>query len=402
MKRRLALVVLMVVAIAVGWRWWAPSSTVQTVPVTARPLVFTVEIEGVLEAVTSTTLGPPPVADLWDFKIAFLAAEGKGVAAGEPVLGFETTELQRRLAEAASQRDRARAELERKRTDLEINQRRIELRLAEAQARLRRAELALAVPPELVGRRELDVARVDHNLAGREIAAITEELASQRRASAAERASLEAQQVREGDRMARLEQEIASMTVRAPTAGTVVYASDGRREKPKVGDSTWRGGKVLEIPDLSAMLVRAEVDESNLGRVEVGQQVRLHLDAHRDLEIAGTVAQIRRSVQARSPREPRRVARLRVDLATNRDQMRPGMRVRGEVEVERTAPTPSLPLLAVRPTADGPTVVVASWRGERTVAVELGRRDDQRVELLGGLEVGDRVVLPAAEVVEEP
>lgn len=395
MKRALAILVTITTLVILGVMLSGSSTRSAAAIVETRSLVFTVEVEGTLEAVSTTTLGPPPVQGMWDFKISFLAPEGKVVEAGEPVVRFETRELERRRADAVTERDRARAELEKKNTDLEINQRRIELRLAEAEAKLRRGDLALAVPVELIGRRELDTARVDRDLAAREIAAITEELASQRRASAAERGNLEAQQRNAEALITRLDAEIASLTVRSPNAGTVVYTSDGRREKPKIGDSTWRGGKVVEIPDLSVMRVAAEVDESNLGRVEEGQVANLRLDAHRDLELTGTVAQIRRSVQSRSAREPRRIARLRIDLATtDHERMRPGMRVRGHLEVGRTEPVATLPLHAIVPTASGPIVRVAGLFGrEREQQIELGRRDGERVEVVAGLAVGDRVIL---------
>lgn len=381
-------------ALGLGGWWLIDRDTPEIVRVERLPLVFTVDVEGQLESISTTTLGPPPVQSMWNFKISFLAPEGKEVQAGEPVLRFETSELERRRADAASELDRTRADLEKKSTDLEISQRRIELRLAEARATLRRAELALSVPPELIGRRELDAARVDHDLATRQIAGIEAELAAQLRASSAERAALEAQAARAQSLVQQLDREISSLTVKAPSSGTIVYVSEAGREKPKVGDSTWRAGKLIEIPDLSTMRVRAEVDESSLGRVEEGQSATLRLDAHLDLELRGTVSQIRRSVQSRSAREPRRIARLWIDLEnTDRERMRPGMRVRGKLEVGRTEPVPAVPLTVVTPTVAGPTVRRVGWFGRsRDVAVELGRRDGERVEIMGGVDVGDRLL----------
>ncbi len=384
--------------VGVGGWWLVDRDSPEVVRVERLPLVFTVDVEGQLESISTTTLGPPPVQSMWNFKISFLAPEGKEVQVGEPVLRFETSELERRRADAASELDRTRADLEKKSTDLEISQRRIELRLAEARATLRRAELALSVPPELIGRRELDAARVDHDLATRQIAGIEAELAAQLRASSAERAALEAQATRAQSLVQQLDREIASLTVKAPSSGTIVYVSEAGREKPKVGDSTWRAGKLIEIPDLSTMRVRAEVDESSLGRVEVGQTATLRLDAHLDLELRGTVSQIRRSVQSRSAREPRRIARLWIDLeSTDRERMRPGMRVRGKLEVGRTEAVPAVPLTVVTPTAAGPTVRRLGWLGRsREVAVELGRRDSERVEIRGGVAVGDRLLAGGA------
>jgi HlyD family secretion protein len=41
------------------------------------------------------------------------------------------------------------------------------------------------------------------------------------------------------------------MTVRAPQDGIVVYQTNWRDEKKKVGDSVWFGEKILALPDLA-------------------------------------------------------------------------------------------------------------------------------------------------------
>ncbi len=62
-------------------------------------LVIGVEIEGSLQSRNSSYLNPPAVPEMWDYKISFLAPEGNEVEPGTPVLGFDVTELDRRLRE---------------------------------------------------------------------------------------------------------------------------------------------------------------------------------------------------------------------------------------------------------------------------------------------------------------
>src|SRR5688572_21302259 len=66
---------------------------------TRGDLVTGFEVSGTLAAVSSDTLGPPPLDDVWQFKIARLEQEGADVKKGQPVLAFDTQELQRRLDE---------------------------------------------------------------------------------------------------------------------------------------------------------------------------------------------------------------------------------------------------------------------------------------------------------------
>ena len=182
------------------------------------------------------------------------------------------------------------------------------------------------------------------------------------------------------------------MTVKAPRDGTVIYVSNWRDEKKKIGDSCWRGEKVVEIPNLSLMVADAEVDEADASVVSVGQRLEFRLDAHPDDEFSGTVGNIWGSVQRKSWRTPLKVVRLDVDLdQTDELRMRPGMRFRGEIEVERIENALLVPIEAIFGGQDGPTVYRKTLVGYSRIPVRLGRRNEKTVEVLEGLDNGDRV-----------
>ena len=72
------------------------------VRVTRGDLVTGVDVTGTLAAVDSGVFGPPQISDQWDFKISMLAPEGSEVKIGQPVLAFDTTDLQKRLQEKSA------------------------------------------------------------------------------------------------------------------------------------------------------------------------------------------------------------------------------------------------------------------------------------------------------------
>jgi hypothetical protein len=83
-------------------------------------LVIGAPVSGTLASVQALRIGPPQVQEVWDYKIAFMAPEGAQVRAGEPVLGFDTSELERELLDKVAERDSAQKELEKRQTNLEI------------------------------------------------------------------------------------------------------------------------------------------------------------------------------------------------------------------------------------------------------------------------------------------
>jgi HlyD family secretion protein len=364
------------------------------VRVERRDLLLGAAVEGELAAVDSADLRPPQIPELWDFRISFMAPEGAEVSSGDPVLAFDTTQLEQKLQEKIAERDSAAKELEQKSRNLELERQQQELTLVEARGRLRRAELQLAVPEEVKPRAELEKARIDQRLAELEIASLEAGLEHHRTASAAELEAMRGRRDRAAARAAELEQHIQQMTVRAPRAGTVMYARDWRGDRKKIGDSSWRAETIITIPDLGRMRAEGEVTEADAGRVAAGQRVTLRLEAHPDREYGGVVRVIRRSVQAKSVSNPQKVVRLAIELpSTDTKRMRPGMRFRGQVVAERLTGVLAVPKDAVTFTPSGGMVRTRTLLGTRELFPRLGRRNPEAFEVLGGLDEGDSVLL---------
>lgn len=358
-----------------------------------RDLVLGVDITGALEAIDPATLGPPQVPNTFRYKIAFMAPEGSTVHAGEPVLGFDASELQQQLQKQVAEADSARTELDKKRSDLAVGRADDALRLAEAGAALRRARLKTDTPSSLVAQLELAKDRLDEELAGEEVDSVKEQITAAAQAGKADLASLTGMAERAQQKVDELRAGIARMQVMAPRDGIVVYESDWNGEKRKVGDTCWMSETVIEIPDLARMRGRGEVAEAHSGQVAAGQRVTLRLDAHPDVEFSGRVGEVSRAVQRRSPANPARVVRFEIVLdRTDPERMRPGMRFRGTVETEQVHDALTVPAGAVLATPDGPVVYRHSVTGNNAVPVTLGRRNSEWVEVTGGLEAGDAVL----------
>jgi len=361
------------------------------VPVTRGDLVLTVEVEGELAAVRSVELGVPPVAEV-EFKIAFLAPEGTTVKKGDPVLRFDTETLERQLAQKRAEYEEAAKKVEQKEIDLRMKILDLEQRMAQATADLGRARLKVEVPPEVQQRIELEKARLDERGLERDIENMQAERRSTEALVGAELDSLRSQRDRARGRVRALEEGIVKMTVGAPQDGIVVYQTNWRDEKKKVGDSVWFGESILSLPDLTEMMGDAFVDEADGGPVEEGQAVTLRLEARPDFDLLARVKRIARTVKQRSWRTPLKGYRVELTVGkTDPTFMRPAMRFRGEIETGRLPGLLLLPRDAVFLRDLGPVVWVKRTLGWREVPVELGRSNRRQVEVVSGLEEGDRV-----------
>ncbi len=364
-----------------------------------RDLTFGVETEGELRATKTVLLGPPQIQSTWNFKISMLATDGQSVEEGTPVLAFDATELERKLQERQARAESTQKELSKVTTDLEIAGHTLELELAEAEGRLRQAQLRAGVTAETTASRELEKARIDLQLAGKEIEAINALLVEHKERERSETAAFRKKVATARQTVEQLRQDVAAMTIVAPRSGTVVLREDWRGNKMDVGDDVWRAQKILEIPDLTKMEGAALVNEQAAGLLREDLVATLALESQPDHEYQARILSIRRSIGRKSPQSPEKVVRVVLALdETDTERMRPGMRFRGTIVTDTAVNVLALPLNAINSNPDGrPYVDTIGTFGKRKVFPVLGRRNTDYVEVLSGISEGTRVVSSGAD-----
>jgi multidrug resistance efflux pump len=365
------------------------------VKVTRGDLATGVEVSGTLASAEAGSFGPPQLNNVWDFKVSMMAPEGSEVKPGQPILGFDVTELRKRLDENTAESEQARKEIEKRRADLRLRREEERMNLAEAEAKLRKTGLKLETPADILGVKERKQVELDFALSQREVKQIGARLGDLERAANAEIALLESKQQRAASIVAETQDAIVKMTVLAPRAGTVVYTQNWRGDKKKVGDTCWRMERVIEIPDLTRMIAKGDVDEIDAGKVAVGQRVSLRLDAHPDDELHGTIVTAAKTVQQQqNTRDPLKVLKVDIRLdGSDPAKMRPGMRFQGTIELARAKNAILVPRDAVFVSPKGAAAVRRGVFGAETIALKVGKQNDKVVEVLSGLRDGDRVLI---------
>ncbi|MBC8070037.1 MAG: HlyD family efflux transporter periplasmic adaptor subunit [Deltaproteobacteria bacterium] len=374
----------------------AGSAEEEGIRVTRGELVLTVDVSGKLRAVDSDRLGPPPIPDMWNFQIAMMAEEGSEVTTGAPVLAFDASELERKLEEKIAERDAAATQLELKQAAARVTRQDEQLAIAEARSKHRKAAVKADAPAEITAVIELEKAKRDLELAQLEIDHLILKSKAAARRDAAEIAAWRSKHDRAVERVTMIETAQQQMTVTSPRTGTVIHQADWDGKKKKAGDTAWRAETVLQVVSLAQMEGDGEIDEVDIRRVVPDQAVSLRVDAQADVELHGRVRRIAKAVQRASPENPLKVAHVDISLDADAGlRLRPGMRFRGTIELERLSDVLLIPLERVGSSADGPIVHRVTTGGIEVVPVVLGARSGERVVVVEGLGEGDELVLPA-------
>jgi len=185
-------------------------------------------------------------------------------------------------------------------------------------------------------------------------------------------------------RIEELSTQLASTRVLAPFDGTV-YRTAYKRDE--VAES---GTPVLWLADLARLRVRANVDQVDLGRVTVGQPMRISANAWPNRQWSARVSEIVPHVVVKDNRSVSESLAL-VEPPT--EGLVPGMTVDVDIVIADIADVLQVPATAVRRSGGVPFVYVVAGNAAERRPVRIGRQSVSTVEIVGGVEPETEVVL---------
>ena len=296
--------------------------------------------------------------------------------------GQKLVELEKHIYVA--QRDRLSAELASRRVEVQ----RAKAAMATANASYQRAQ---NLSRQGIQAQELfDQARLAHDNAVAAVAAAEQGVA----------------QAQAGLRQAA--EDLSRTTIVAPIDGKVVQLNAHEGEVVVTGTMNNPGSVIAVLADLSVILVEAEVGETEVVGVKVGQSSKIKVDAVPDKEYRGHVVEIGSSAAVRSGAGAGiRYFKVKVAIDDADDRLRPGMTSQVSIVTNTAANAVAVPIQAVVervPGAEGEPsaedadkpkkkyVFLAKDKKAKQVEVTTGISDATHVTIVSGIKVGDAVI----------
>lgn len=379
MKRSLILGGLALAVVVGGWygvqSLLATTSDIPTGKVRKGEFILSTKANGVVDARQAFVLSTPRIRSL---QLTWLAAEGSFVNAGDPVIRFDQTQVQNDLNDNSSALKIAQTTLARQRQELTIQKKNLTLQLQQAK---RNYDEKKHDAPKLA-----EEARLELELAELNIKARLDQIRSD-----VQKAELEVQ--RAHDKVAASERELEQLTINAPIPGMVVYLEiwkGGSLSKVQAGDSPWPGQGLINLPDLSEMIVKATVSEVDAATVDSGQEVVVRLDAIPDTTFSGKVLKKSTLARKKEPNSKINVFDVEIAIAEKDERLKPGMSASATIVLDRLPSVISVPLEAVFEKEGKPVVYLANRKAQE---IEVGRRNDMQIEVTSGLTGEERICL---------
>jgi multidrug efflux pump subunit AcrA (membrane-fusion protein) len=214
--------------------------------------------------------------------------------------------------------------------------------------------------------------------------------------------------------LAEAEADLDAATLTAPIAGTVTDLT------LKPGTLT-AADDAVGIADLRGFLIRGQVTEQDVARVQQGQQVLVSIDSVPGEIFQGELLLVSALPESTGGQDQGGfsggfsggalggVYPVEIALSSEDERLRVGMAVTANIEISGVRDALSVPLQAIEEGPDGPQVRRTTGEvgpdgqplGE-LVPVELGVTSGDRVQILSGLEEGDQVIMPTLPPMEGP
>ncbi len=331
-------------------------------------------------------------AESFQLKIASLVPEGTVVKEGDVVADIDRTTVAQKLADYQLALVKADAVYEQAMLDSTLNLSKAREDIHTGQLDLEGKKLAKEQSkyeaPSVQRQADIDYEKADRALAQSKMDYNTK----------TEQAKAKMREVgsdldRQKNKVKVIQDIMAGFTIKAPSAGMVIYIKEWNGKKRAVGSSVnpWDPG-VATLPDLTQLESITYVNEIDVRKLAVGQPVMVTLDADASKKLPGKVSAVA-NVGEQRPNADAKVFEVKVAIEKSDTTLRPGMTTANNIETFSIKDVMNVPLEAITTEGGIPYVFKKSGGGSIKQEVELGALNDNDVVIQRGLDINDRVLL---------
>jgi len=196
--------------------------------------------------------------------------------------------------------------------------------------------------------------------------------------------------------VARAEEDLRNATILSPIDGVVLSRdSEVGGAVSSILTQGSGGTLIMTLGDLDEVYVKGKVDESDIGRVYLGQPARITVESFKDQKFAGKVTKI-------SPmgveKDNVTTFEVRVSISNESHKLRALMTANAEIILEERKGILTIPegavLYAKNKATEAEIPDPASETGKRRIPITTGISNGARTQIVKGLSEGQQVILP--------
>ena len=358
-----------------------------------------VSVTGELVAKSSEKIfGPQSLRQIgiWQVKISDIISDGTVVDSGQYVATLDRTEISNKIKDEETNTEKLETQLTKTRLDtsLELRSARdelINLRFALEEKKIV-LEQSIYEPPATIRQVEIDLEKATRTL---DQAEKNYKLRYQKAVANMQEVTASYNQAQR--KLQNMLGGLKEFTVTAPKSGMVIYKRNWDGSKLGVGGmiNAW-DNVVAELPNLKEMISKTYVNEIDISKVKVGQEVKIGIDAFPEKKFTGKVTEVA-NIGEQLQNSNAKVYEVRIIVNEFDSILRPAMTTKNTIETNIIGDVLSCPIESIF-NADSVTFVYKKNGGSAVrQQVIVGESNENEIIIKEGLSENDEVLLAPPE-----
>ena len=186
---------------------------------------------------------------------------------------------------------------------------------------------------------------------------------------------------------------LSTLEVVAPHDGLLTHSENWQGEKPRAGQTLWRGQKIAGLPDTSEMQIKLFVREREAINLSEGLAVTFSLISDPNRSFEGKIIKFAPFPKSIKRQDPQKYYELTASIELQGEHLKPGLKVVATIIADQQTDKLAVPKLSVFADEEGAYVQLKTSKGYQKTSVELGLSNLSHVEIIQGLSEGDVIAL---------
>lgn len=350
--------------------------------------------EGEIEAINSINISSPDIP--WRFgnlKISNIVTDGAEVKAGDTLITFDPSEVRKAILDYEDRLIVSNAELEKMlaQHELEMEELKSNYEVTRISHEITRMQLESAAHESDIKRREI---KLNLDKADISLTRAKEQIDNRRKIQIEEVKQKRLSIRQDEERLEEAHQTLDRLFIIAPSSGIAIISRNWSTDsKFQLGDQCWSSQQLIQLPDLSKLKAKVNINEVDISQVTKGLKVQVRPDAFSDSTFTGYVSTVANLAQNKDNRSDIKVFPVEIIIDQYNKNLLPGLTVSCRIIVDEIPDVKYIPLEALHVEGDKSYVFKKHVGGYDKVEVRVGRSNSDYVIIESGLGKNDRVAL---------
>ncbi|MEI7727859.1 MAG: efflux RND transporter periplasmic adaptor subunit, partial [Bacteroidota bacterium] len=400
-KKYIYLIASVLILVIIAFFFFGKNNKGQQITAVVKKGNFPIEVTTTGELVAKSSekiYGPSGLrqVQIWQVKIQDIIPDGTVVDSGQYVATLDRTEISNKIKDEETNLEKLESQMTKTRLDTSLELRSARDELINLKYALEEKKITLEQskyePPATIRQVEIELEKSQRTL---EQAEKNYKLRYQKAVANMQEVAASYNQAQR--KLQQMTDVLKQFTVQAPKAGMVIYKRNWDGNKMGIGATmnAWEN-IVAELPDLSEMISKTYINEIDISKVKVGQQVQLGIDAFPEKKFTGKVIEVA-NIGEQLQSSNAKVYEVRIVVNEFDSILRPAMTTKNKILTSIVDSVLFIPIEAIF-NNDSVTFVYKKDGGSATrQQVIVGQSNENEIIIKAGLNVHDEVLLVPPE-----